>query len=97
MVSIHRVPVNVLLIISVVYLTFRFKREALHYCSLHVLRLVGMAIAIETSNAKAHADMYVHSYNSNLLMISGYTISSRNEVCKNTPTGHSHCFVLDCE
>ena len=26
MVSIHRVPVNVLLIISVVYLTFRFKR-----------------------------------------------------------------------
>ena len=45
------------------------KREALHYCSLHVLRLVGMAIAIETSNAKAHADMYVHSYNSNLLMI----------------------------
>ena len=28
MVSIHRVPVNVLLIISVVYLIFRFKRGA---------------------------------------------------------------------
>ena len=35
MVSIHGVPVNVLLIISVVYLIFRFKREALHCRSLH--------------------------------------------------------------
>jgi hypothetical protein len=30
-------------------------------------------------------------------MIQGYTISCRNEVCINTPTGHSHCFAFDYE
>ncbi len=31
MVSIHKVPVSVLLIISLVCFIFRFKRETLHY------------------------------------------------------------------
>ena len=38
MVSIHIVPVIVCLIIKVISSTFRFKREALNYCSLHDLR-----------------------------------------------------------
>ena len=44
MVSIHGVPVNVLLLISVVYLIFRFKREALHYCSLHGLKAFALPL-----------------------------------------------------
>ena len=40
MVSIHMVSVSVQLIISLVYFIFRFKREALHCRSLHVLRLL---------------------------------------------------------
>ena len=59
MVSIHRVPVDVSLIINVVYFTFRFKREALHCRSLHVLRLLRIAHPVETSNAEPHADMYI--------------------------------------
>ena len=39
MVSIHKVPVIVYLIIRVISSTFRFKREALHCRSLHSLRL----------------------------------------------------------
>ena len=34
------------------------RREALHCRSLHDLRLVGMALQVETSNAEPHADMY---------------------------------------
>ena len=52
MVSIHKVPVDVLLIIRVINFAFRFKREALHCRSLHILRL-WYAIVVETSNAEA--------------------------------------------
>ena len=48
MVSIHRVSVIAYLIIRVIYFTFRFKREALHCRSLHILRLLGMALQVET-------------------------------------------------
>ena len=59
MVSIHRVPIAVILIISIVCFIFRFKREALHCRSLHILRLLGMALQVETSNAEAPR-RYVH-------------------------------------
>ena len=57
MVSIHIVPVIVCLIIKVISSTFRFKREALHCCSLHVLRPFHVPFVIETSNVRPHADM----------------------------------------
>ena len=53
MVSIHDVPVAVILIISIVCFMFRFKREASHCCSLHVMRLVGIALSVETSNVES--------------------------------------------
>ena len=43
MVSIHRVPVIVYLIIRAISSLFRFKRGALHCRSLHVLRLLRIA------------------------------------------------------
>ena len=59
MVSIHRIPFVVYLIIRVISCIFRFKREALHCRSLHILRLLGMALQVETSNAEAPR-RYVH-------------------------------------
>ena len=53
MVSIHIIPVIVYLIIRVISCIFRFKREALHCRSLHVLRLLRIALFVETSNAEA--------------------------------------------
>ena len=53
MVSIHRVSVIAYLIIRVIYFTFRFKREAQYCRSLHNLRLLRMALQVETSNAEA--------------------------------------------
>ena len=56
MVSIHRVSVDVLLIISVVCFIFRFKREALHCRSFHGLRAFALPLFYETSNKrKPHA------------------------------------------
>ena len=60
MVSIHKVPVIVYLIIRAISSIFRFKREVLHCRSLHVLRLVGIALSVETSNAEPHADMFIY-------------------------------------
>ncbi len=66
MVSIHIVPVILYLIIRVIYFAFRFKCEALHCRSLHVLRLVGNALQVETSNAEPHACMYNNSSNAGI-------------------------------
>ena len=35
------------------------EREALHCRSLHTLRLLRIALSVETSNAEPHADMYI--------------------------------------
>ena len=55
MVSIHMVSVSVQLIISLVYFIFRFKREALHCRSLHVLRLLELPCKSERATSKPHA------------------------------------------
>ena len=73
MVSIHRVPVDVLLIISVVCFIFRFKREAQHICSLHILRLLRIAHLVgNEQRQKPHADMY-HKYSIPILCWHKYT------------------------
>ena len=56
MVSIHGVPVNVLLIISVVYLIFRFKRGASPVTRSTYLGL-RIALSVETSNAESPTPM----------------------------------------
>ena len=65
MVSIHRVPVNVLLIISVVYLIFRFKREARR--SLHSSRLLALPFLSKRATLKPHADMYTYDHHNTTL------------------------------
>ena len=98
MVSIHRVPVDVLLIISVVCFIFRFKREALHCRSLHVLR-PSHCLVCRNEQRRSPTPICVYM----TITIPHYA-HWRDDTpmavwqvrhVYNIPTGHLRCFVFD--
>ena len=59
MVSIHIVPIAVILIISIVCFIFRFKREILYLLPVPHSEAFALPISVERATQKPHADMYI--------------------------------------
>ena len=97
MVSIHRIPIVLYLTIRVLCFVFRFKREALHTVARFTIWGLRIAHPAETSNVRAHADMYNTTSIPEAAMECMDTPMAVRYLSYvyNTPTEHLRCFVFD--